>query len=382
MSGLRMLQNDFKRTQAQNKTMVEVLQKSQLELENRVTERTKELAHKTNQLNASTIVVHEASSIQDLNTLLNNTVNLISKHFDHYHVAIYLINLRGDYATLQAASSEGGKRLVERGYRLRVGMEGIVGFVAAEKRPRIALDVGEDAFYFDSSDLPDTRSELALPLIARNQIIGVLDMQSTEVRAFPYDELDMFQTLADQIAVAIENTRLLSESELTISQLEVISSENTRRNWQLESVAQKPAFLYSAAGVQPIEKSAHPISKNVLQVPLMLRGQKIGNISLHRKEGFRGWTSQEKAVATEVANQTALALENIRLVENTRKRANREKIISNVSARIRETLDLDTVLRTSAREIQSALNLQEVELRLIPQDNSADKTESQEMESL
>jgi GAF domain-containing protein len=192
----------------------------------------------------------------------------------------------------------------------------------------------------------------------------------------------MFQTLADQIAVAIENTRLLSESELTISQLEVISSENTRRNWQLESVAQKPAFLYSAAGVQPIEKSAHPISKNVLQVPLMLRGQKIGNISLHRKEGFRGWTSQEKAVATEVANQTALALENIRLVENTRKRANREKIISNVSARIRETLDLDTVLRTSAREIQSALNLQEVELRLIPQDNSADKTESQEMESL
>jgi GAF domain-containing protein len=292
-------------------------------------------------------------------------------------VAIYLINLRGDYATLQAASSEGGKRLAERGYRLRVGVEGIVGFVAAEKKPRMALDVGEDAFYFDSSDLPDTRSELALPLIVRSQVIGVLDMQSTEVQAFQYDEIDMFQTLADQIAVAIENARLLSESELTISQLEVISSENTLRNWQLESIVRKPAFRYSATGVHPIEKVNPAKGKYVLDVPLMLHGQRIGKISLHRKEGFRNWTAQEKTVAAKVANQTALALENIRLVENTRQRANREKAIASVSARIRETLDLDTVLRTSAREIQNALNLQEVEIRLIPQDNQDDKKESE-----
>jgi GAF domain-containing protein len=378
MSGLRVLQDGFQRIQEQNKIMVDALQKSQLELEDRVAERTKELARKTNQLNASTFVAHQVASIQDLNALLNSTVNLISKQFGYYHVAIYLINLRGDYATLQAASSEGGKRLAERGYRLRVGVEGIVGFVAGEKKPRMALDVGEDAFFFDSSDLPDTRSELALPLIVRNQVIGVLDMQSTDVQAFQYDEIDMFQTLVDQIAVAIENVRLISESELTISQLEVISTENTRRNWQAESSVRKPAFQYSATGVQPIESSNPPKDKNVLNVPLMLRGQKIGKITLHRKEGFQNWTTQEKSVAIEVANQTALALENIRLVENTRQRANREKAISNISARIRETLDLDTVLRTSAREIQNALNLQEAEVRLIPQDDPNDEKESQE----
>jgi GAF domain-containing protein len=377
MSGLRMLQDGFKRVQAQNKIMVDALHTSQFELEERVAERTKELARKTNQLNASTLVTHQAASIQDLNTLLSSTVNLISKQFDYYHVAIYLINPRGDYATLQAASSEGGKRLAERGYRLRVGVEGIVGFVAAEKKPRVALDVGEDSFFFDSSDLPDTRSELALPLIVHNQVIGVLDMQSIEAEAFQYDEIDMFQTLTDQIAVAIENARLISESELTISQLEVISNENTRRNWQVESSVRKPAFKYSATGIQPIEQSNPLKGKNVLNIPLMLRGQKIGKISLHRKEGFQNWTAQEKSVATEVANQTALALENIRLVENTRQRANRERAISNVSTRIRETLDLDTVLRTSAREIQNALNLQEVEVRLIPQDNPNDKKETQ-----
>jgi GAF domain-containing protein len=115
-----------------------------------------------------------------------------------------------------------------------------------------------------------------------------------------------------------------------------------------------------------VEKLPTPIGKNVLEIPIVLRGEKIGSISLQRKAEFQKWTPQEEAIASEVASQTALALENIRLVERTRERANREQAISNVSARIRETLDLDIVLRTSAREIQKALNLQEAEIRLIP----------------
>ena len=377
MTGLRMLQQGFEQAQNRIEDMFITVRESQVKLENRVTERTKELARKTSQMNASTFVAHQTASIQDLNTLLNSTVDLISKQFGHYHASIFLINPRGDYATLQAASSEGGKKLVERGYRLRVGTEGIVGFVAAEKKSRIALDVGEDAFYFDSPDLPDTRSELALPLIVRDKVIGVLDMQSTDVNAFQFDEIEMFQTLADQIAIAIENARLLTESQLTISQLEVISNENTRRNWQTETNTNKPTFRYSAVGVHKVENSASLKGKNVLTVPLILRGQKIGKISLHRKDKFQNWTNQEEAVAIEIANQTALAVENIRLVERTRQRANQEQAIAKMTARIRETLDLDTVLRTSARELQSALNLEQAEVRLLPQDNPDYEKESQ-----
>jgi signal transduction protein with GAF and PtsI domain len=184
MGGVRMLQEGYTKAQANVESTLKTLHETQMELENRVMERTEELARKTSQMNASTFVAHQTAAIQDLNALLNSTVDLIAKQFGYYHVALYLINERGDFAILQSASSEGGKRLLEKGHRLRVGTEGIIGFVAAEKKPRISLDVGEDSVFFDNPELPETRSELSLPLIVRNKVIGVLDMQSKKERAF------------------------------------------------------------------------------------------------------------------------------------------------------------------------------------------------------
>ena len=374
---LRMINVGFRQAQERAHTMYESVRKSQMELEKRVAERTTELTHKTSQLNAASLVTHETAAIQDLDGLLNRTVNLIHEQFGCYHVGIYLMNQRGDYVTIQAASSEGGKQLLEQGYRLRVGTEGIIGFVAAEKKPRISLDVGKDAIFFDSPELPKTRSELALPLVVRSKVVGVLDLQSSEVEAFKYEDIEIFQTMADQIAVTIENARLLTESQLVISQLETITNENTRQNWKTELAANKPAFRYSATGVRQMEIIAPKTGINVLDIPIVLRGQKIGQISLQRKSELNKWTRQEETVAKEVVTQAALALENIRLVERTRQRVNREQAIARVTARVRETLDLDTVLRTTVRETQKALNLQEAEVRLISQDKPDDeKTQS------
>jgi GAF domain-containing protein len=380
MSGLRMVNESFHKTQQHAIAMQQAQLISQQELENRIAERTLELSRKTNLLNATSIVTHQTAILQDLDKLLNRTVDLISDHFACYHVGIYLINQRGDYVTLQAASSDGGKRLLEQGFRLRVGTEGIIGYVAAEKKPRISLDVGKDIIFFDNSELSETRSELSMPLLIHNKVVGVLDLQSSEVNAFRFDEVEIFQSMADQIAVAIENARLLTESQLVITQLKFLSNENTRQNWKSEVALRNPIFRYSATGIHPIGKPEleKQKTKNVLNIPIMLRGQKIGTISLQRKGGFQKWTAQEESIASEVAAQTALALENIRLVERTRERANREQAISNVSARIRESLDLDIVLRTSAREIQRALNLQEAEIRLIPQNNVDDEESSKE----
>ena len=374
---LRMINVGFRQAQERAHTMYESVRKSQMELEKRVAERTTELTHKTSQLNAASLVTHETAAIQDLDGLLNRTVNLIHEQFGCYHVGIYLMNQRRDYVTIQAASSEGGKQLLEQGYRLRVGTEGIIGFVAAEKKPRISLDVGKDAIFFDSPELPKTRSELALPLVVRSKVVGVLDLQSSEVEAFKYEDIEIFQTMADQIAVTIENARLLTESQLVISQLETITNENTRQNWKTELAANKPAFRYSATGVRQMETIAPKTGINVLDIPIVLRGQKIGQISLQRKSELNKWTRQEETVAKEVVTQAALALENIRLVERTRQRVNREQAIARVTARVRETLDLDTVLRTTVRETQKALNLQEAEVRLISQDKPDDeKTQS------
>ncbi len=374
VSALQILNESFQRIHLQAMEIQRSQLKSQKELENRIAERTQELSRKTNLLNASSIVTHQTATFQDLDRLLNRTVHLISERFGCYHVGIYLTNQRGDYVTLQAASSEGGKRLLEQGFRLRIGTEGIVGYVAAEKKPRISLDVSKDIIFFDNPELRETRSELSMPLMLNNKVVGVLDLQSSDANAFRYDEVDIFQSMADQIAVTIENARLLTESKLVISQLEILSGENTRQNWKLEAAARSPIFRYSPTGVHSVGKIDRQKRKsnNVLNIPITLRDQKIGTISLQRKFGFQKWTAQEEAIANKVAAQTALALENIRLVERTRERASREQAISNVSARIRETLDLDIVLRTSVREIQKALNLQEAEIRLIPQDNPTD----------
>lgn len=381
ISGLRMLHEGFKQAQAQNKSMVDALRESQIELETRVTERTKELVRKTDQLSASAFVARQTAEIQDLDKILSSSVNIIAKQFDLYHAGIYLINERGDYVILQAASSEGGKQLLERGYRLHVGTQGIIGLVAAEVKPRIVLDVNSNTAFLKNPELPETRSELALPLVVHNKIIGILDLQSSETQTFQHEDIDVFQSLADQIAVTIENARLLTESQLVISQLEIASGAEIRQDWQAVSASRKPVYHYSATGLRPIKQSSPAKGKNVLEIPLVLRGEKIGKISLQRKDEFQSWTTQEETVAAEVASQTALALENIRLVEHTRQRAEREQAIAGIANRIRETLDLDMVLRTSAREIQSALLLEEAEIRLILQDKPDEAENSQQVTS-
>jgi len=212
MSGLRMLQEGFEKAQTQVERMVAQMREEKEKLTGSVDEQTRELLTKTNQLNAAAYIAKQTTESTNLESLLENSVNLISERFNFYHAGIFLINEREDYANLQAASSEGGKRMIERGHRLRIGSQGIVGYVASEKKPRIALDVGKDAAFFDNPELPLTRSEVALPLVAREKIIGVLDIQSTEPEAFTKSDIAIFQTLADQIAAAIENVRLLSES--------------------------------------------------------------------------------------------------------------------------------------------------------------------------
>ncbi|MGB9777653.1 MAG: HAMP domain-containing protein, partial [Anaerolineae bacterium] len=141
--------------------MIGQLQMLQMGLEEEVTRRTADLARRTAQLEAAAFIARRAAEIRDVDTLLNETVRLISDRFGFYHAGIFLIDEAGEYAVLRAASSEGGRRMLARGHRLAVGKVGIVGTVAGTGRPRIALDVGADAVFFDNPDLPRTRSEMA-----------------------------------------------------------------------------------------------------------------------------------------------------------------------------------------------------------------------------
>ncbi len=342
------------------------LQELYSELEQRVAERTRDLARRSVQLEAAAQVAREAAAIRDVAGLLDATVRLISEQFGFYHAGLFLLDEPGEYAVLRAASSEGGQRMLARGHRLRVGQVGIVGYVAGAGQPRIALDVGEDAVFFDNPDLPQTRSEMALPLKVRGRVIGVLDVQSTQEAAFSAEDVEVLQTMADQVALAIENARLMEESQHAVRELEAFYGRRLRESWTERAIRRPVAYRYTGTDVEATAPAGPPPGADAhrLVTPIHLRGQTIGSLVLRRDPNQEPWSDEEALLVEEVGLQVGLALENARLLEETQRRAERERLIGEVAARMRETLDLDTVLQTAIREMGQILGLSKVDVRL------------------
>ena len=328
------------------------------DLEQRVAERTAGLTKKTDQLRAASYIARQTADVQDLSGILELVVDLVTRQFGYYQAGIFLMNEAGNEAVLQAASSEGGKRMVERGYAVEIGSQNVVGVAATQKRPRIALDIGAEATFFNNPDLPMTRSEVALPLLIRNRVLGVLDIQSDQPQAFRPEDIDVFQTLADQVAVAIENARLLGESQAALKELEAVSALRTSDSWNQKLLGQRLAFSYTPLGIRLDENSAN-IGDNSVQAPITLKGQIIGAISLARKDNA-GWSKYDQDLVQEVAYQVGLAVDNLRLLEDAQQRARQEQIIGDMATRFSQALDLDGLLQTAARELGQMPDVSEV----------------------
>lgn len=328
------------------------------DLEQKVAERTAGLTKNTEQLRAASYIARQTADVQDLGSILELVVNLITDQFDFYHAGIFLINETGEEAVLQAASSEGGKRMLARGHALMVGSQGIVGYVASQKRPRIALDVGTDAVFFNNPDLPMTRSEVALPLVVRNRVLGVLDIQSDQPQAFSPEDLDILQTLADQVAVAIDNARLLGEAQAALMQLEAVSALRTREAWTSKLQEQPRVYTYTPLGLRA-EIPASEADESRVKVPIALRGQQIGAISLAKKDAS-SLTHLDEDLINEVASQVGLAVDNLRLLEDAQQRARQEQTIGELATRFSQAMDIDSLLQTAARELGQMPDVSEV----------------------
>jgi GAF domain-containing protein len=328
------------------------------DLEKRVADRTEGLTKRTEQLRTAAYIARQTADIQDLYSILETVVNLITDRFGFYHAGIFLMNESANEVVLQAASSEGGKRMLLRGHSLVVGSQGIVGYVASQKRTRIALDVGVDAVFFNNPDLPMTRSEVALPLLIRNRVLGVLDIQSDQPQAFHEEDLDVLQTLADQVAVAIDNARLLGEAQAALMQLETVSAIRTREAWAQRLEYQSRGYTYTPLGLRA-ETSSSEETKNRITTSITLRGQKIGSLSLAKSENEE-WNKLDQNLITEVAYQIGLAVDNLRLLEDAQQRARQEQIIGELSTRFSQSLDIDTLLQTAARELGQLPDVDEV----------------------
>lgn len=330
-------------------------------LEQQVESRTAALARRNQQLEAVSLVAREAVTIQDLPTLLETTVSAISRQFRYYHAGIFWIDQSEQWAVLRAASSEGGRRMLERGHRLRVGQQGLVGSVAATAQPRIALDVGEDAVWFDNPDLPETRSEIALPLVdVGNHVVGVLDVQSTEVSAFSEPDIEILQLLADQVSVALRNAQLIEQTQGTLAELEFVQQDYRRDGWaRVMSRRQVQAYEYDGVLVEPVLPLPVPTSltsgnslqhnsldSTTVMEPMQYRDQTIGMLTLSDPD--RVWTEEELTLIRSVTDQVATALETARLFEETQRTARQQALLNAVLQTAAMTLDPDQALEEIA----------------------------------
>ena len=189
------------------------------------------------QLQVAAEIARDATSIRELDDLLQRAVNLARDRFNFYHVAVFLIDETGEYATLKAASGEAGRKMITMGHKLKIGEEGIVGHVAGTGEPHIALDVDVDFVHHTHPLLSKTRSEMALPLLVSENIIGVLDVQSEKEIAFDDDDVQTIQTMADQLAIAIDNLRLLEEVQYRANELESLYNAALVTSSELEIAA-------------------------------------------------------------------------------------------------------------------------------------------------
>jgi GAF domain-containing protein len=355
------------------------LQAYQTELEKQIQERTTDLVRKTLYLQAASRVAHDAGELQDINALLTRTVELISSRFGFYHTGIFLLDNTGEYVILQAASSEGGQRMLARGHKLEIGLQGIVGASAYQNKPRLVMDVDTDKDFYKNPDLPMTRSEVAIPLTARGKVLGILDIQSTEPGAFHQDDIDVLQTMADQIGLAIQNAQSLSESLDAVQRMEIATAENMQRIWRERVRNTNFAYRYTSTGIaskpEPIPTPIVNINDTSrLSIPIVLRGQRIGTITLHRKKDV-DWTETDRSLAIEVSNQVGLALENARLLDEAQRRAAQEQSLSQLTVHLGSSLDPEAILQTAVRELYHLPNVEEVSVFVTPQDSDSPTTQ-------
>lgn len=367
------------------------LEDTRTNLEERVQDRTAALdaanqqtARRAVQLQTITELSESIAQLQDLNELLPAVTRLISERFGFYHVGIFLLDGEREFAVLQAANSAGGRRMLERSHRLKLST-GVVGFAAKTGQARIALDVGRDAVYFDNPDLPDTRSEAALPLKSRGVTIGVLDVQSTIAGAFSTEDLQVLNTLANQVAIALENVRLLTETRAALEQVQNVYNEFTRAEWnKLALQTQHPGFRYQGGQIQVLEGTlerpevAQAIdrsttaatqgngsggNRSAVAVPVKLRGEVIGVLHIEPGRPETRLREDEIRLVEAVAERAALAMENARLFQDARRRAAKERLISEATSRISGALSIENILYATAEELERVLGGSEVVIR-------------------
>lgn len=367
-------------------------------------------------------IARDISSSLDLDELLQKAVDLIRSRFDFYHASVFLKDLPGEFVAVRGSTGEAGAQLKRTGYKLGVGSKSIVGFVADKGETLVVNDITRDANYYPNPLLQDTRAEAAIPLKVADRIVGVLDVQSNKLYAFSDDNLRTLQILADQLAIAVVNTELFAETQEHLAQHRLLhhitttAASGTTLDEALQSAVnglqvtlggdrvsillverdKKTLEVKAAVGyTDEIRNLRVPIGSgitgwtalhrralrvnNVLQdsryiegspntrsemaIPLLYRSELLGVLNVESEQTSAYAENDEELLGT-LGGSLAAIIANARLLEQIRTQAERERIIYEITDKIRRTTDMQTILATTASELTRAVGATSARIKL------------------
>lgn len=326
-------------------------------LENLQTTLEQQVRDRTRQLTATIEVGRVASSILDPDQLLNNVAHLITEQFNYYYAAVYLLDPSEKWAELREATGEAGNVLKQNRHRLEVAGRSMVAASIRERMPRIAQNTADEKQRFENPLLPYTRSEISLPLIAGDRVLGALNVHSTKAADFGLEVIETMQNMASQVAIALENARLFQEAQQSIRELRSIQKQYLFEGWT--GIQSYNEDLEYGIG-EPSEAAGQ-----VLKSPVSLRDQLLGEITLESRDE---WTPEQQSLVDAVTTQAAIALENARLVSESRQIALRERTLAEINSRIWASPSIDGILQTVVRELGKRLDASSATIELSLED--------------
>jgi GAF domain-containing protein/HAMP domain-containing protein len=393
--------------------------------------------NRANQLQTASEIANESTTgTMDVDVTLNRLVEMIKSRFNFYHASIFLVDPLRKFAILRESTGEAGQQMKQTGHKLAVGSASIVGQATAKGIPVVIGDVTKETNYFANPLLPETRSELAIPMKIGDRILGALDVQSVEYNAFSDEDINILQILANQTAVAVQNENLFASTNQSLSRhrlLNQISSTNVQGRTIEDAIRATIEILHQAmpeeqiiyfaldqqnilsarasSGIKDLEQTSRQISvgtgligrvasegqlirladvqndksiqpqnfesNSILAVPVKFNEKLLGVINIESITIAKFDENDEEFVTTLAGNMAAI-ISNITLLEQVRDQVERQQKLFDISSKIRRSVDIDTIMQTSINEIGSALNVRRASIQISPNLENITKKEQEQ----
>jgi GAF domain-containing protein/HAMP domain-containing protein len=353
------------------------------DIEQRVSERTTELAQRAVHVQTAADLAHEVAGGSDVNAALDRAVNLLQNRFGFYFVGIFLLDVERRNLVLKAGTGDVGRSLRARGFRVRIDEASLVSYAASTGEPRVVNDVDTEFIHRKEAALPLTSSEVVLPMKVGGQVIGVLDIQNSNRNSFTTEQVTVLQFISDLLGITVENTRLANSLEQAKSEIQTLYKRYTERTWLEEKASRAskgyqfnmmevgsidfeldPALEEQLRSGQPVVVSGdkdladqNQAGKNTLLAPIMMYNQVIGVIGLEEDQADRTWTQDEKDILQALSSQISLTLENARLLEESQHRSTQLRLLQAVTSAAAAHTDLIELLDHVVQTLRAGLDL-------------------------